>query len=80
MNLVRERLTTASARYGPTTEVRLDVLYQNWQEGHAAVSVQFAAREGDGVKCVLFWDLDDEQYWVLDGARTLRDLGTGGTR
>jgi DNA-directed RNA polymerase subunit RPC12/RpoP len=80
MGLVRERLSAAAARYGPTTEIRLDVLYQNWQEGHAAVSAHFASGEGEGVKCVLFWDLDDEQYWVLDGARTLRDLGTGAAR
>jgi hypothetical protein len=80
MGLVRERLTTAAARNGPTTEVRLDVLYENWQEGHAAVAVHFAAAEGEGVKCVLFWDLDEEQYWVLDGARTLRDLGKGVAR
>jgi hypothetical protein len=80
MGLVRKRLATATAQHGPTTEIRLDVLYQNWQEGHAAVAVHFAAGEGEGFKCILFWDLDDEQYWVLDGARTLRDLGTGGAR
>jgi nucleoside-diphosphate-sugar epimerase len=80
MGLVRERLVAAAARNGPTTGVRLNVLYENWQEGHAAVAVHFVAAEGEGVKCVLFWDLDDEQYWVLDGARTLRDLGTGAAR
>lgn len=77
---VRSRLSASRARHGHTTEVKLDVLFENWPEGRAGTSAHFVAARGDGVRCVLFWVLDDQRYWVLDGEQTLSDLETGGGR
>jgi DNA-directed RNA polymerase subunit RPC12/RpoP len=77
---IRSRLSASRAKHGHTTEVSLEVLFENWPEGRAGTSAHFVAADGDGVRCVLFWVLDDERYWVLDGERTLSDLETGGGR